>query len=195
MNGIITTDKEAFEFISEFLLKQNSQAKGSSGECVYRSYNITNMSEFTDSLSDEDFEEIFHSSEDFDTGEVDLYELYELQRKFKKFYFTPQIEEKKCAVGCIISDDVYGTHLEQKDILDDDVLEAVIESNSNWKMTYASAVMLKELQSVHDTLVVSSWKDAFEKFHFDSHGRYIVENDSYVRNVKNMSQFKEDTGE
>lgn len=69
----------------------------------------------------------------------------------------------RCAVGQIISDEFYSELFEGKSIHEDEVLEAVQQSNPEWDVDYTSFLMLNQLQLIHDSHQPEDWEELFNK--------------------------------
>jgi len=67
----------------------------------------------------------------------------------------------KCAVGHIISDEVYNEQLESQTIDNTHVLEAVKTSCEKWAVSDNSLGMLKVLQRIHDMVDPERWEFFF----------------------------------
>jgi hypothetical protein len=63
-------------------------------------------------------------------------------------------DDKKCAVGCIISDKFYTHSLEGKACNHEDVLDVIELSVPNWIVNRS---MLKEMQMIHDEKEPDEW--------------------------------------
>jgi hypothetical protein len=63
-------------------------------------------------------------------------------------------DDKKCAVGSIISDEFYTNSLEGKACHQEDVLEAIEKSVPNWVVNPS---MLQEMQIIHDEKETHEW--------------------------------------
>ena len=64
-----------------------------------------------------------------------------------------------CAVGCLISDVNYNPGLEQKNIANPDIMEALDRSMPRWLV---NKKLLTKLQIIHDNKPVEEWKDCLD---------------------------------
>jgi hypothetical protein len=72
-------------------------------------------------------------------------------------------EGLKCAVGCLIVDYAYNPELEGYGALDDCIRVAVSESIGR-KLTKIEALMLCDLQDIHDNHEPDEWKTIIDRF-------------------------------
>jgi hypothetical protein len=164
----ITTDYEAFVYIKEKLLEQNVRSLREDGTCVYRGHteDIIEKSRPIDIDPDNDTEYYYSVFED----------------NLAKFDYN-----LKCAVGHIISDDVYSIYIEEQTIDNELVFKAVTKSNPKWNLTVKSVELLKILQGIHDKQNTNLWYDDFslvEKY-FNENGSYNGDGDiNIIRLVK-----------
>ena len=146
----ITTDIEAFEFVSNRLLDQGDKCVDIGHDCQYRGFKP---------------DETWRAAESIPSGDNDA-----LQKAMFEIFggYTA-----KCAAGWLIDDKFYDPSLEGK-LLDDDVLLAIKKSHPNWKMTEDSVEMVRVLQSIHDRENPTKWEKAFAAFSyaFDENGNY-----------------------
>jgi hypothetical protein len=152
----ITTDYEAFCYITEKLLEQNARSLREDGTCVYRGHTEDIIEKSRPVGIDPDYDEQLY------------FQMYE--DNLSKFDYN-----LKCAVGHIISDDIYSPYIEEQTIENEPVFKAVLKSNPKWNMTENSIKLLKILQYIHDKEPVDSWKvdfDIVQNF-FDEVGSYI----------------------
>ncbi len=63
---------------------------------------------------------------------------------------------KKCAVGCMIPDDVYSKNMECR------LVSSIIDAYSALSDLQDHVVLLEELQEIHDQVDPSEWEIAFE---------------------------------
>ena len=61
-----------------------------------------------------------------------------------------------CAVGCLISDTYYHPGLEQRNVGNAAILEALNNSMPKWKLNLK---LLSQLQTIHDRFPVEEWED------------------------------------
>lgn len=149
----ITSDKEAFDFIKNHLLKQNEKAE-SGGYCLYATHlketqlEVYNqVMEETKGLSSSDF------SDDYDFDEVQGKLLEEID--YNSF----------CAIGCLFSTDKNFIRT-QVGLLEGEmisggssVLEGIIRLYPEWCITNDSISMLKSLQFIHDSKDPEEWNN------------------------------------
>ena len=81
---------------------------------------------------------------------------------FACLYRAP--DGKKCAAGCLITDEAYIPYLEQKTVTSEVVTRALIKSgvfpDLSTRKYRDRRDMLAHLQSIHDGTLVSNWKNA-----------------------------------
>lgn len=69
-----------------------------------------------------------------------------------------------CAVGCLIDDDHYDEELEDNDVFDGSVIDALLESVGNWLVEVDDCLsdkrilMLRLLQQIHDCTQAYTWE-------------------------------------
>lgn len=157
----ITTDKEAYKFVTEELLSQKEKSKDSDGECKYRGHTQSVIDEVMNRVTDE-----LEITEYEDTDQ--FYTEYENLIGNEPFNL-------KCAVGHLIKESVYEYHYEGQVIeYKNLIFEAVQKSNPDWKMDEFSCEMLKQLQIIHDQKQESEWLKLFLDFgdKFTDEGKY-----------------------
>jgi hypothetical protein len=67
----------------------------------------------------------------------------------------------KCAIGCLIADEVYRPELEDKDVLEKDVLDA-IQCSLSERVTKEDLYLLMDLQMIHDVYEPLEWRKELE---------------------------------
>lgn len=144
----ITTDKEAFEFVTTRLLEQNSQCVDIGHDCQYRGFTHDETFMAWDNISSNDNDDLVHY----------------LLEKFGGY-------TAKCAAGWLIDDNFYDPFLEGRTV-DDEVLLAIKKSHPNWNMTEESVEMIRMLQNIHDRSTPKGWEKEFASFSncFDDNG-------------------------
>lgn len=149
----ITSDKEAFDFIKNHLLKQNEKAE-SGGSCLYATHlretqlKVYNqVMEETKGLLSSDF------SDDYDFDEVQGKLLEEID--YNSF----------CAIGCLFSIDKNFIRTEVG-LLEGEmisggsaVLKGIVKLYPEWFITNDSISMLKSLQFIHDSKDPEEWNN------------------------------------
>ena len=106
------------------------------------------------------------------------------------------IHTLKCAVGHIISNDIYDDSLETQTIDNPDIIEAVKTSCENWEITDNSLGMLKVLQRIHDMIDPEDWEASFLYVrkeildHID--GRSLMNLESAKPYAQVLTRFKND---
>ena len=150
----ITSDKEAFDFIKNHLLKQNEKADNGAGLCVYATHlNRTRTETYSQAVED-----IKNSS---DSTENDEY-IEEIQEKLLE-----EIDYNSfCAIGCLFSIDknfirtevglLEGLLIGQENSA---VLEGIEKLHPEWFITNDSVSMLKTFQFIHDYKEPTEWND------------------------------------
>lgn len=102
----------------------------------------------------------------------------------------------KCAVGHIISDDVYDEQLESQTIDNIHVLEAVKTSCENWVVSDNSLGMLKVLQRIHDMIDPEKWETFFTYIRRDIiddiSGHSIMSSESATPYAQTLTRFQND---
>lgn len=86
-----------------------------------------------------------------------------------------------CAVGCLITDYAYNEQIEDVNVDNEQVVSALETSHPSWKMDDSSIVLLKILQSIHDSGEPEYWGpffDLMEKSIFQSDNEK-VSNDEF----------------
>jgi hypothetical protein len=71
---------------------------------------------------------------------------------------------KACAVGCLISDDIYDdrhAELEENTVDDPYVTKAIMDTHPDWRIRRTSVILLKNLQYIHDKVDPALWKYIF----------------------------------
>lgn len=68
-----------------------------------------------------------------------------------------------CAVGCLIPDDNYSIMLERKTAESEIVSSVIQESHPDWIMSPLSIVMLRVLQTIHDSIDPRNWKSCLDE--------------------------------
>jgi hypothetical protein len=106
------------------------------------------------------------------------------------------IDTLKCAVGHIISDDVYDDQLESQTVDNTHVLDAVKVSCENWEVTDGSLGMLKVLQRIHDMIEPEKWESTFlyvrSQILDEFDGRSIMSSESATPYAQVLTRFKND---
>ena len=67
-----------------------------------------------------------------------------------------------CAVGCLITDDVYNKEIEDLSVRYDEVVSALETSHPSWKMDESSILLLQILQNIHDSGEPEYWGPFFD---------------------------------
>lgn len=160
----IKTDKDAFNFVVNFLTNQGEKSTGENGECKYRGFLQSTLKNVVEQC-------LAISSGSDETPEYEL------------AYFNKMeslIYDAKCAVGCLISDEFYDPIIEGSDIHDESVVEMVVRSNPNWNITNQSEKLLGRLQGIHDNDLFNSWQSIFEdmSLDFNEEGEYCPNYDN-----------------
>lgn len=161
MNKEIRTDLDAFEYVVEKLLEQNQKSMDMDETCQYRGYKLETIKNAYDEMS-----------KDYPYG------LDELSLDFAEF-LTSIPSDAKCAVGHLISDNVYYNSIEGEG-LNYEVYEMVKLSNPNWLTgdlnldDDSSWRMLQHLQKIHDRESVAEWAFSFIEMRgsFNEDGTY-----------------------
>ena len=100
----------------------------------------------------------------------------------------------KCAVGHIISDEVYDEQLESQTVDNTHVLDAVKVSCENWEVTDNSLGMLKVLQSIHDQIDIERWEAYFlyvrQQIIDEFDGRSIMSSESATPYAMTLTRFQ-----
>lgn len=91
-------------------------------------------------------------------------------------------ENTKCAIGFLIKDHLYESHIEESSVLASNVIAMLKASNPLWKMSTRSIAMLLTLQTIHDNTSAHVWEDIFREFatSFDIDGNFIFA-DMHIR--------------
>lgn len=101
----------------------------------------------------------------------------------------------KCAVGHIISDDVYDDQLESQTVDNTFVIDAVKVSCENWEFTDNSLGMLKVLQRIHDMIEPEKWESNFlyvrRQILDEFDGRSIMSSESASPYAQTLTRFKD----
>ena len=85
------------------------------------------------------------------------------------------IDGRKCAIGCLITDEAYSTALERKNMWDDAVLYALQASGVPELVMYSPLwIMLKSLQKLHDNNAPTDWPAMLETYKFHTDGTFIL---------------------
>lgn len=161
MNTDIKTDKEAFELVREHLFKQNERSIDEADTCRYRGYSSSVIEQAREQASMDEY------------GNYEMF--YEILNEI-----DPDL---KCAVGFLISDAFYEYNFEERSYIDNqDIRDAVSQSNPNWDRTDSSDVLLVILQSIHDNGGPSIWKKCLDpsNFTFSENGsfkKFILDRD------------------
>lgn len=178
----ITSDKEAFIYISNHLINQNDKSIDYFETCMYRGY-TQKQKEEARRYAEQNY------NMEFD-GDYEDEMAYGDELAMEYFHELPQ--DAKCAVGAIISDEFYSHQLEEKNFIDnDDVIKAVVNSNKDWNMTNSSYSLLTILQSIHDSSNVSDWSIILnpDNFKFDSEGNFskiLIESKYMTVNMQSL---------
>jgi hypothetical protein len=105
------------------------------------------------------------------------------------------IDTLKCAVGHIISDDVYDDQLESQTVDNTFVIDAVKLSCENWEVTDNSLGMLKVLQRIHDMIEPEKWESNFlyvrRQILDEFDGRSIMSSESATPYAQTLTRFKD----
>ena len=100
----------------------------------------------------------------------------------------------KCAVGHIISDEVYVEVLVSQTIDNIHVLEAVKTSCENWVVSDNSLGMLKVLQRIHDQIDIERWETYFlyvrQQIIDEFDGRSIMSSESAMPYTQTLTRFQ-----
>jgi hypothetical protein len=148
----ITTDLEAFEYVTKGLLKQGIKSLNSNFECVYRGYKEQTIKEVRD-----------EADEIAGLNEEKYHELLE-----EIIGNLPY--ETKCAAGFLISDHLYESAIESSPASADYVASLIKESNPKWNYTTNSEDLVVKLQQIHDSTDTSKWNEKFESMLEDFDG-------------------------
>ncbi|MEY2912201.1 MAG: hypothetical protein RLZZ184_1510 [Cyanobacteriota bacterium] len=104
------------------------------------------------------------------------------------------IDQLKCAVGHIISDEVYDEQLESQTVDNTHVLDAVKVSCENWEVTDNSLGMLKVLQRIHDQIDIERWETYFlyvrQQIIDEFDGRSIMSSESATPYAMTLTRFQ-----
>ncbi len=104
------------------------------------------------------------------------------------------IDTLKCAVGHIISDDVYDEQLESQTVDNTFVIDAVKVSCENWEVTDNSLGMLKVLQRIHDMIEPERWENNFlyvrQQILDEFDGRSIMSSESATPYAQTLTRFQ-----
>ena len=150
----ITSDKEAFDFIKNHLLKQNEKAENSVGCCLY----ATHLKE----TKLEVYNQVMEETKDLLGSDVpDDYDFDEVQWKLLE-----EIDYNSfCAIGCLFSIDKNFIRTEVG-LLEGEmisggsaVLKGIVKLYPEWFITNDSISMLKSLQFIHDSKDPEEWNN------------------------------------
>ena len=72
----------------------------------------------------------------------------------------------KCAIGCLITDEVYHPAMEFVDISDEPVYSGLVDSGID--MSGKTVTILRKLQHVHDCADPSEWSEAIDEVEMES---------------------------
>lgn len=161
-NEIITTDKQAFDFVIKMLLEQNAQSMDDSETCQYRGFKKVTIEDIFEKAK----EIAYKSDESYWSSDIE-----ELQRDLlEKIGY-----DAKCAVGHLINDEHYHLSIEGE-TLTADVVDMVKLSHPNWEITDGSQQMMIELQKIHDSYKPETWGKMFKTFqyNFTEDGKWII---------------------
>lgn len=79
----------------------------------------------------------------------------------------------KCAIGCLISEDVYSPEMESKNILLDKTIRDGLEKSLGFKPSSGLLRLLDSLQKIHDETSVCCWAEELMTLRADvERGRY-----------------------
>jgi hypothetical protein len=161
-NSVILRDRDIFEKIKNHLLTQKEQSIMPGETCAYRGVKYEDMARIWQETYHEVCPIKSYSVQDIDdTSELMLKDLlHKLPRTIS------------CAVGCIISDDIYSEDIENIGVYSNTVREAIIRSNPNWLRSKNSFTMLVHLQSIHDENFPENWSKHLDKFTFYNDGNF-----------------------
>lgn len=170
MESLIKTDLDAFNYISEQLIKQNKVSMDMDYSCSYRGYSDELFFESTG------YEKVFFLENAYQNSEtnIDVNKVYEDLLSNKP--------DLKCAVGHLISDDYYHMTIEGLNVFNPELCELVQGSNPEWKIEDSSKVMMVLCQRIHDTEDPSLWPKVMNEnyFSFSSDGKFIGVKDSIL---------------
>lgn len=102
-----------------------------------------------------------------------------------------------CAVGCLIDDDHYDEELEDNDVFDGRVIDALLESVGNWLVEVDDCLsdkrilMLRLLQQIHDCTQPYTWEydlNYLEGKIFDEGSDFVNHN---IKNIDYKAYFTE----
>jgi hypothetical protein len=148
----ITTDLEAFEYVTKGLLKQGIKSLGSNFECVYRGYKHHTVKKVMDEANE-------IAGLDTDTYH-DIFEEIIGNLPY----------ETKCAAGFLISDHLYESDIEHSPASAHYITSLIKESNPKWNYTTNSEDLVVKLQQIHDSTDTSKWNEKFESMLEDFDG-------------------------
>lgn len=164
MNKTITTDKEAFEYVSQMLLEQGTRSMDDASNCQYRGFKEETMDEALEKAEDI----ARKGGEDYWNEDI-----IDLQNELlQEIGF-----DAKCAVGHLISDAFYRRDIEGDGISNNpDIFAIVKKSNTEWGITDNSFHMLTVLQHIHDSEDPIDWENCFNECldKFTEDGKWII---------------------
>ncbi|NDB56901.1 hypothetical protein EB001_00385 [bacterium] len=110
-------------------------------------------------------------------------------------YFSYDHEKEidlRCALGFVMNQDIFNDIGEENtDATDENILQTIALSNSNWEITSESWQMLALLQRIHDMTYIKHWRRAMDRmsYLFDSNGKFqndniVVKKDSNLENLE-----------
>jgi hypothetical protein len=168
MNSI-KTDKDAFLFVKEQLLKQDEKSINSSEDCVYRGYSQN----FLDNLREQAQKVVYGDDEDTATNDC-----FADSEDYFLDLLANHGTDLKCAAGHLILDELYDPNIEGQTVMEDSEIEQSIKlSNPEWNYQESSFELVKALQSIHDFVQVSKWPEIFNELE-----EYFYEDGSYIKN-------------
>jgi hypothetical protein len=161
MSEVITTDKQAFDYVVKMLLEQGEKSMDDSETCQYRGFKQKTLEDtFTKA------QEIAYSSDEtYWSSDID-----DLQRDL----LANLPCDARCAVGHLIKDEYYHPHIEGE-TMTTDVVDMVKLSYPSWTITNESQRMMIELQKIHDGYPPHNWGDLFKgiQYNFTEDGKWI----------------------
>lgn len=172
----IKTDYDAYEFVVNKLLKQNSKSVNENGDCRYRGYSDDQIEKFAD-------EAYLRAEESLglkDTSESEAYvKISSLASEIIDDIVASNPPNLACAAGHLIDDIHYHQNLEGKTLapsLSTDhcpVAEVIQKSHPEWNYTSDSHEMVRNLQAIHDHAEPEAWEKYFSSAEFNSDGSFV----------------------
>lgn len=163
---MITTDKEAYQYVYDKLMIQYEMSVDEDETCRYRGYKKATINYWEKKALEIAVESNPMFDPDNDSFQFELRDL---------LCNVPY--DAKCAAGHLIDDAFYDSSIEGQGV-DEYVIEQIASSNPNWKITDTSAEMIKHMQNIHDRNDPSRWNELFfaSLLNFDSDGEWLINN-------------------